>query len=100
MTRIVAINRAEFERDTIPTPPLYDFGEAYKDAEDTVRGGVLRDRTDDDWHWVVLGRDLNGKFRAIEFQSSIPTQDEARTLLHKAMARLAGKKVYPQGNQA
>ena len=55
--------------------------EWYSDAEERVLGIVLLDLQDNDWLWMVLGRDEAGLFRAITLDVSISTQAEARARL-------------------
>lgn len=53
--------------------------EWYADSGEIVLGVVLRDTVDNDYVGVLLGRDDGNRFRAIDVQASILTQDEART---------------------
>lgn len=64
----------------------------------TLIGTVSHDLTDDDWTWIVLGRDQNGLFRRIDIGCSIPTQQTASELLQSALLRHGrdGKTVFPQ----
>ncbi|RXK53471.1 glycosaminoglycan attachment protein [Oleiharenicola lentus] len=71
--------------------------EWWSDEQERVLGLVLLDLSDDDWVWIVLGRDEQGLFRAIDVQASIPTQAEARTGLHASLAKHAQSgAVFPQ----
>src|SRR5476651_795397 len=55
--------------------------EWFSDEDERVLGIVVLDNTDKDWSWMVLGRDEAGLFRAIDFEVSLSTQEEARSLL-------------------
>jgi len=64
-------------------------------------GVVFEDRQDKDYGWVVLGRDLRGRFRWIDGESSIVEPREARL---QVLARLralaeAGTSVFSQGDE-
>ncbi len=74
--------------------------EWFSDDEERVLGLVILDNTDQDWSWIVLGRDEAGLFRAIDMDSSISTQEEARRLLsHKLIEHSkTGECVFPQGD--
>ena len=74
--------------------------EWYSDAEERVLGIVLLDLQDDDWLWMVLGRDEAGLFRAIALDVSIPKQAEARTRLMVKLEEhsATGQTVFPQGD--
>lgn len=93
---IIQMNNEAFEDDTVPTPPIYDLAEAFKDDADTVRGAVVRDRIDNDWSWVVLSRDPAGKFRAIDMEVSFPSREKAREELLAAMKRLVRPLKHPE----
>ena len=71
--------------------------EWWSDAQELVLGIVLLDLSDNDWAWIVLGRDEQGLFRCIDVNASVPTQGEARTALHIALAQhAASAEVFPQ----
>ena len=74
--------------------------EWYADVEERVLGIVLLDLQDNDWVWMVLGRDEAGLFRAIDLGVSIPTQEEARKLLIVKLEEhsATGQSVFPQGD--
>ncbi len=73
--------------------------EWYSDAEERVLGIVLLDLQDNDWLWMVLGRDEAGLFRAIALDVSIPTQAEAKTRLMVKLERAFGDRPvrFPTG---
>ena len=70
----------------------------YADDAGNIIGAVIRDRTDNDWGYVILGRDERDHFRCFDVQSSIDTERAARTQLLGAMAKVeaSGKKEFPQ----
>lgn len=74
--------------------------EWFSDDDERVLGIVALDNTDQDWSWMVLGRDEAGLFRAIDLGVSILTREEARTLLAAKLIEYSetGKSVFPQGD--
>ncbi|MCA9500242.1 MAG: hypothetical protein KC588_13715 [Nitrospira sp.] len=71
----------------------------YSDAEENVLGVVVFDRCDEDWLYVILGRDERARFRAIDQEINFNTDTEARNALHKKIVEYsqAGKNVFSQG---
>lgn len=71
----------------------------YKNEDESVIGVLLLDIVDDDFASVVMARDENGAYRAIDVGSSIESKGEALEWLHGAMKWHTGtdKKVFPQG---
>jgi len=69
--------------------------EWFADRDRIILGALLLDRTDDDWVYVVLGRDEMGTFRWIDGESSIQGRDRARQRLLATMRRIlkSGRKV-------
>ncbi len=72
--------------------------EWWSDVEERVIGAVVLDRTDNDWGWIILGRDEKSLFRGIDLEVSLETQVEAR---HRLGARLknyavSGEVEFPQ----
>lgn len=74
--------------------------EWYSDTEERVLGIVLLDLQDNDWLWMVLGRDEAGLFRVIALDVSIPTQAEAKARLMVKLEEhsTTGQAVFPQGD--
>jgi hypothetical protein len=72
----------------------------FADDAGNVIGTVLLDRTDNDWNYVILGRDERGAFRWIQGDSSFETRDRAEQKLIEAMAKIeeSGETVFPQGD--
>jgi hypothetical protein len=50
----------------------------YSESNDRVLGVLAKDTTDNDYSWVILGRDRLLQFRAVDLQTSIPSVDAAR----------------------
>ena len=63
----------------------------YSDAEERVLGVLLRDTIDNDFVWIVLGRDERRCFRAVDVDSSIPTAALARRDLLNALTAWSSK---------
>lgn len=74
--------------------------EWFSDEDERVLGLVLLDTVDNDWLWMVLGRDEAGVFRCMDLGVSIPTQEEAHNLLEVKLGEYArtGQKTFPQGD--
>jgi hypothetical protein len=72
--------------------------EWYSDAKENVLGAVVLDLIDNDWSWVVLGRDEAGLFRGIDLDVSTPSQAKARKALHERMRKHSesGESMFPQ----
>jgi hypothetical protein len=72
---INSISREEFDAYQPARTPnieaLVEEVEWFADDRGVIIGALARDRTDNDWSFVVLGRDERGAFRAIEFDVSI-----------------------------
>lgn len=71
----------------------------YSNEDESIIGVLLLDTIDADFAAVVLARDENGAFRAIDVEASISSEEDAVTWLHGAMRwhTGSGKKVYVQG---
>ena len=84
-----------------PPSLLHEEAEWASDPSRRVLGTVVRDRIDDDWPYVVLGRDEHRIFRAIDFKISISTQEDAAEQLHEAMQKSlsTGAEIFPQGDE-
>lgn len=59
--------------------------EWYATRDERVVGMVVRDLADDDWGWIILGRDERLRFRAINVMSSLPSIERARCDLMERM---------------
>lgn len=59
--------------------------EWWSDVKERVLGIVLLDLADNDWTWVVLGRDEHGLFRAVAVNASIASQEQAGAGLKAAL---------------
>ncbi len=83
-----------------PPSLLHEEVEWFSDHSCRVLGAVVRDRIDDDWSYVVLGRDEHGIFRAIGLEVSIPDQKTAAECLRLHMMEYLapGATVFPQGD--
>lgn len=70
----------------------------YADDAGNVIGAVVRDRTDNDWGYVILGRDEHGHFRCFDQKASIQEKRTARTELIAAMSKVeaSGQMEFPQ----
>lgn len=99
---IESILRCEFDALKPERHPLASAvvleKEWFADRQRTVLGALLLDRTDDDWAYVVLGRDKAGVFRWIAGEHSIGSRDTARDRLVDAMREIlaSGQSVFPQ----
>ncbi|HEY5704614.1 MAG TPA: hypothetical protein VIS96_03460 [Terrimicrobiaceae bacterium] len=105
----VSETMAERISETIPSVLLLkeadghaigEEAEWWSDDRGNVLGIVIDDLIDDDWSWVVLGRDDKALFRAIDLGVSLQTQDAAsREVQAKINEHAAdGSTEFPQGD--
>ena len=100
---VVAISRAEFDQHRPLRGPevgtlIHEQG--WYATEDRVLLGVIAfDTRDKDWAYVVLGRDEERQFRAIDHDLNRPSFEAARDGLVAAMTALetSGRSIFPQG---
>lgn len=96
------IPRHRFRILTLVREPLADVfaqeWEWYRDPQEVVIGTVFLDTTDEDWGFLVMGRDENGQFRWIDGKCSFASREAARAPLWTAMREAAGsgQVVFPQ----
>jgi ribosomal protein L30/L7E len=79
-------------------PELIRFAEElewYASHDERVIGMLLRDRTDDDFVVIILGRDERLRFRSIDVEVSLPVREAAR---HGLFARM--KEQYAKADKA
>lgn len=99
------ISKARFEALTFSTQPfVWVFAEVvewYSDQDENVLGILLLDRHDNDWGYVILGRDERSLFRGIDTKVSMPDVESARKALHLRLSFyvVTGEKVFPQGDE-
>lgn len=100
---IKSISQARFDALCFSRRPGTKFigeeREWYADENENVLGAVTLDKTDQDWLYVVLGRDEVARFRAIDQEINYQTNAEARIAAHRKMEEysLAGETIFPQG---
>lgn len=72
--------------------------EWYANSDYTILGTITFDLIDDDWGFVVLGRDQKEKFRFMEGDVSLHTRELARKQLFAHMKKVmkSGQSVFPQ----
>ncbi len=58
----------------------------WSNADERLLGLVFRDRTDDDYAWMILARDAGGRFRCIDLETSLRSSNYAETGLRIKMA--------------
>ena len=82
------------------TNPIADEQGWYTDETGSFLGVVLRDKTDEDWAWVILARDEHFVSRCIDVQSSLPTRDEARIQVQFKIAELLAspRRIFATGH--
>jgi hypothetical protein len=97
-----AITKAEFQatcRFIVPdSNPIGEQHGWFSDETGAFLGVVIRDKTDNDWGFVVLARDQYFQFRAIKSESSFTTRDRARMELQLKIAELlsSSQRIFPQ----
>lgn len=74
--------------------------EFFSNVAETLIGVLLKDKTDRDFGFVVLGRDLKGRFRCIDVTTSM-TRTGARHALFSSLRNHteSGKTVFPQHDE-
>jgi hypothetical protein len=79
---------------------LTDELEYYADTFERVLGVLTLDYTDQDFGYVILGRDEALRFRCIDVKVSMPKLGMARSRLKKALKQHSqtGKVIFPQGD--
>lgn len=72
----------------------------YTNDDESVIGTIMLDRVDNDFAVVVMGRDENDAYRAIDVESSMSCKEDALEWLKGAIRWHTGtdKKVFPQGS--
>lgn len=75
--------------------------EWYSDIYERVLGVLTFDYIDQDFGYVILGRDESRRFRCIDVKVSMPNQGMARSRLKKALSKHSqtGKVIFPQGDE-
>lgn len=74
--------------------------EWYADDRGIIIGTVFRDRTDNDWAYIILGRDEHDSFRGFKLDASLENIAEARRKLLVEMTAIeaSGQTEFPQGD--
>ena len=104
MTSLELKNISEEEFQTLYEGPpsfMHEEVEWVSDLLEHVLGTVVRDRIDDDWSYVVLGRDEHGTFRAVDLKVSLPDEETASEQLWQKMREHLSTRatVFPQGDE-
>lgn len=98
---IVPISQARFDALTYSrNPAVKYFGEEvewYSDSREKVLGVLLLEKIDNDWIFVILGRDEKALFRAIDF-GNYDDIDSTRNALFAKLEKQAAQEtsVFPQ----
>lgn len=98
------ILRAEFERFNPQRGPLAELTTRervwYANEPTTIIGTVIKDATDDEYNWVLLGRDERDKYRCVDVGDCYQTQLEAQRALRTRMDVVAATapSCFPQGD--
>lgn len=74
--------------------------EWWSSGDETLIATLSLDLTDNDYSWIILGRDETGVFRGIDLSVSNPTIEEARIGLHAKLEEIAAthEQEFPQGD--
>lgn len=87
--QIVSLLKRDFDSFSPVRMPLVESiareTEWYSAPDKNLLGIVIQDRIDEDWVYVILGPDEQGKFRAIESQFGGQSRDECRSRLFERM---------------
>ena len=72
--------------------------EFFSSADESLIGVLIKDLTDRDFGYVLLGRDRKGRFRCIDLQMSLKQTEARHALFVSVDCHLAeGKTVFDQG---
>ena len=73
--------------------------EWYSDQARNVIGALTFDTEDNDWGYIILGKDEEGDFCGIELEVSKQSPEQARDLLIQKLSELeeSGQTMFPQG---
>jgi hypothetical protein len=82
---------AGYVRDAVLLVTVEEL-EWYQDGNEKVLGVVVRDVFDNDFGYVVLGRDALKRFRAVDLGHSLTSRKRARTTLREKLAKWAKAK--------
>lgn len=98
---MIEVNREEFDKRLGNVSRIEGFAPVVEKAwfvsDDGNLGGIIVfDTVDNDWSFVVLGRDQSGTFRGIDLKTDLPDIGKAQTALFRAMKEHAGQEVFPQ----
>lgn len=101
---VAAITKAQFQAAcgfVLESNPFAEEQGWFMDETEAFLGVVLRDKIDNDWGYVVLGRDEQFFFRSIEMQASRPTRDQARVELQEKISEILShpQRIFPQGRR-
>ena len=79
---------------------ITDETDWYADDAGNVIGTVFRDRTDNDWAYIIMGRDERGNFRCFALKASITTEGASRDQLLAPMRKVeaSGQTEFPRGD--
>jgi hypothetical protein len=98
---IDAISRQTF-REVCPFAatadhPISDEMGWFADNTGSFLGIVTRDKIDDDWAYVVFGRNTHGVFHAIDLDSSLASREDAREKLCQKIVALrhSPQRIFP-----
>jgi hypothetical protein len=93
-----AFDQFEPARSAI-TEQVYEEREWYGVDAGNVLGIMVQHKADGDWGHVIFGRTEDGKYRAIEWERSRPSEDDARDRLCRRLEELeqSGRSVFPWG---
>lgn len=82
-------------------PQIGEEVEFFSNNPETLIGVIVKDRTDRDFGFVLLGRDLKGRFRCINVNCSM-NLTQARHSLFNAFKKenQSGLDVFPQGDES
>jgi hypothetical protein len=101
---IAAISQSDFRSlfgFFIPFNPVGEEHGWFCDETESFLGVIIRDKIDNDWGYVILGRDEYAQFRAIETEFNFSSRHVARAELQIAMAKFLSnpERIFPQGSQ-
>ena len=101
---IKTINKARFDALAYSrSPHTFFYSEElswFSDEQENIIGTVIIDKTDNDFGFIVLGRDERSLFRCVDNEINFETVGQAETALKKKISEYSssGQSVFPQGD--
>ncbi len=104
MSAIQPISKSHFDILSLARRPsiekITEEREWWAGENERVIGTVMFDKIDNDWSWIILGRDEKGLYRGIDMCVSLESQELASVKLKERLIyhSESGETSFPQGD--